>query len=224
MKSVIFPYIPELETHIANHDAEAIMSLLDASGERRTIESLNWGREYPYRPLSAFIAAHSGKHLCIDFFVRCNYLRAENFTNQSPVSEDSCVEFFVSPTCNNHYWNFEFNCIGAVNASHRSERRNPTRLTDGEIARIFRHSSCGTRPFCELEGLFSWNLLVVIPLDMIGVHFDGDPAKMLGNFYKCASATSAPHYLSWNPIYTPDPDFHRPEYFGEIILGGSRKE
>lgn len=220
MKSIRFPYLPNLEESIANHNVENIISTLDAFGERKTIESLNWSKRYPYHPLSAVFVAHTGRHLCIDFFVRCNYLRAENFTNQSPVSEDSCVEFFVSPTSDNHYWNFEFNCIGAVNASQRSERKNPTRLTDAEIERILRHSSCGNRPFCELEGLFSWNLLVVIPLDLIGVEFKGEDIKMRGNFYKCASATSAPHYLSWNPIRTPEPDFHRPEFFGEIILSG----
>lgn len=134
------------------------------------------------------------------------------------MSEDSCVEFFVSPTCDSHYWNFEFNCIGTANASHRYERPKPTRLTPEELARIRRFPSCGTRPFCELEGLFTWNLLVVIPLDLINVRFDGQPIEMKGNFYKCASATSAPHYLSWNPIISPTPDFHRPSDFGSIIL------
>ncbi|MDE6137165.1 MAG: hypothetical protein K2F97_06800, partial [Muribaculaceae bacterium] len=58
----------------------------------------------------------------------------------------------------------------------------------------------------------------VIPLDLIGVHYEGKPVEMRGNFYKCASATSQPHYLSWNPIDTPEPDFHRPEFFGKLIL------
>lgn len=217
--SVTIPYLPALDESLRTGDTDSILSLLEASGERITIESLNWKDEYPYHPLSVAVAAHSGENLYLDFFVRCNYLRAENFANQSPVSEDSCVEFFVSPTCDNHYWNFEFNCIGAVNASHRSERKNPTRLTDEEIARIMRHASCGTRPFCELEGLFSWNLLVVIPLSLMDVKWEGKPVEMRGNFYKCASATSAPHYLSWNPIKTEKPDFHRPEFFGTIVLG-----
>lgn len=212
------PYIPELDSLLESSDQEAIINMLDQNGERRTIGSLNWEKEYPYRPLAAVIAAHSGNALYLDFFVRCNYLRAENYEDQSPVSEDSCVEFFVSPTCDSHYWNFEFNCIGTANASHRYERPKPTRLTPEELARIRRFPSCGTRPFCELEGLFTWNVLVVIPLDLINVRFDGQPIEMKGNFYKCASATSAPHYLSWNPIISPTPDFHRPSDFGSIIL------
>ena len=41
---------------------------------------------------------------------------------------------------------------------------------------------------------------------------------MKGNFNKCASATSQPHYLSWAPIHTAEPDFHHPECFGGIVL------
>ncbi|MDE6332301.1 MAG: hypothetical protein K2L80_06835, partial [Muribaculaceae bacterium] len=129
-----------------------------------------------------------------------------------------CVEFFVEPRKGGEYWNFEFNCIGTVNASHRFSRPEPVRLTDDEIDRIRRYASCGSRPFRELEGIFTWNLLVVIPLDIIGVEYNGSPVEMRGNFYKCASAASQPHYLSWNPIDTPHPDFHQPDFFGDITL------
>lgn len=207
--------LPQLD---ALSSADAIINLLDEKAPRRTIESVNWRDQFPYEPLTTFTAAHSGKNIYIDFFVRCNFLRAENYTNQSPVSEDSCVEFFVEPKPGGEYWNFEFNCIGTVNASHRHRRPAPTRLTDAEIDRIRRYASCGTRPFRELEGMFTWNLLVVIPLDLIGLEYKGEPISMRGNFYKCASASSQPHYMSWNPIDTPKPDFHRPEFFGDITL------
>ena len=208
-------YIPELDKCST---ANEVLTLLESRAARHSIASLNWPEQFAYAPLTTFTAAHSGKYIIIDFFVRCNYLRAENYLPQSPVSQDSCVEFFVSPTCDNHYWNFEFNCIGTINASHRSERKNPTRLTEEELAKIKVVPSCGTRPFCEMEGIFSWNLLVAIPLDLIGVHYEGKPIEMKGNFYKCASATSAPHYLSWNPISSERPDFHRPDCFGAIVL------
>jgi hypothetical protein len=214
-KQLEVPLIAELDSLENPND---IVNCLDERAPRRTIESVNWEKVYPYRPLTTFTIAHSGKNIYIDFFVRCNYLRAENYENQSPVSADSCVEFFVEPTGELPYWNFEFNCIGAINASHRSERRSPVRLSDDELARIKRFPSCGTRPFRELEGLFTWNLLVVIPLDLMGVEYHGEPIAMRGNFYKCASAATQPHYMSWNPIETDKPDFHRPDFFGDIIL------
>lgn len=213
MRIINIPNLPELD----GMSADTIIGALEQSGTRDQINTLNW-REYPYAPLAGFTVAHSGTALYIDFFTRCNYLRAENYVNQSPVSQDSCVEFFVSPTCDNHYWNFEFNCIGTINASHRSERRNPTRLTEAELARVKRVPSCGTRPFREMEGMFAWNLLTVIPLDLIGVEYRGTPIIMNANFYKVASATGAPHYLTWNPVISDKPDFHRPQDFGRIIL------
>ena len=215
MHTLNVPYIPQLED-IDN--PEQIINLLDERGRRRQIDAVNWKSEYPYKPLSAFTVAHSGKKLYIDFFVRCNFLRAENYEDLSPVSEDSCVEFFVSPKSDGEYWNFEYNCIGTLNASVRTERNNPRRLTAEERARIMRYASCGSRPFRELEGMFTWNLLTAIPLDIIGVEYKGQPIEMSGNFYKCASATSMPHYMSWNPIESEKPDFHRPDCFGKIIL------
>lgn len=209
------PYLPLLE---AQESADGVRHLLDDKGCVSTISEVNWAAEYPYRPLTTFSVGHSGQSLYIDFLVRCNFLRAVNEADQSPVSQDSCVEFFVSPRSDGRYWNFEFNCIGAINASHRVERRNPTRLTSAELAMVRRYASCGDRPFCELEGLFVWSLLVVIPLELIGVEYKGEPVNMTGNFYKCASATSQPHYLSWNAVSAPRPDFHRPECFGDIIL------
>ncbi|WP_290078963.1 carbohydrate-binding family 9-like protein [uncultured Duncaniella sp.] len=41
---------------------------------------------------------------------------------------------------------------------------------------------------------------------------------MKGNFFKCASGTSQPHFLSWSPVRSKEPDFLRPESFGDIIL------
>lgn len=213
-KSLNVPCIEVLDTT----PIEEVASILEEYGERRTIQSLNWKKDFPYHPLTAFSIGHSKTHLYMDFFVRCNYLRAVNYENNSPVSQDSCVEFFVSPKCDEHYWNFEFNCIGTINASHRTERKNPTRLTSDELGRVKRYASCGNRPFNEIEGLFAWNLTIAIPFDLIGIDYNNTPVKIKGNFYKCASATSLPHYLSWNPIKTDKPDFHRPEFFGDITL------
>lgn len=213
MQTIHIPCLPQLDSL----SSDEVCTLLEQQGTRAHISCLNW-EQFPYAPLSTFTIAHSGTSIYIDFFTRCNYLRAENYADQSPVSQDSCVEVFISPTCDNHYWNFEFNCIGTINASHRSERNNPTRLTAAELARIKRVPSCGNRPFREMEGIFAWSLLVSIPLDLMDVKYQGKPLELAANFYKCASATSAPHYLSWNPIQSDVPNFHRTDCFGRIIL------
>lgn len=208
--------VPRLDILDSMTDANAIIATLDDSGARADISCVNWPEVSSYRPMAQATIGYTASAIYIDFLTRCNYLRAVNTADQSPVSQDSCVEFFIDPLDNGHYWNWEFNCIGAINASHRSERPNPTRLTSEELARVRRYPSCGTRPFHEIEGLFTWNLLVVIPLDLMGIDGDNMPDTVRANFYKCASATSEPHYLSWAPVEIEKPDFHRPEYFGVL--------
>ena len=36
------------------------------------------------------------------------------------------------------------------------------------------------------------------------------------NVYKCGDLLPVPHFISWNPITTESPDFHRPEFFGQM--------
>lgn len=213
-KSLEVSFISELD----DLSMEAVSDRMEQGTEKHSIECRNWAEEFPYHPITVFTIAYSRKYLYIDYFVRGNYLRAENYQNNTPVSEDSCVEFFLKTPRSDEYWNFEFNCIGTINASHRVTRENPTRLTDEQLAQIKRYASCGTKPFQEMEGLFAWNLVVAIPFDLIDVDTLLLPLKLKGNFYKCGSKTSLPHFLSWSPINTPTPDFHRSEFFGDIIL------
>lgn len=191
---------------------------LEQKAQKHFIDCRNWSERYPYHPLTIFTIARTGRYIYVDYFVRCNYLRAVNYTDNSPVADDSCVEFFLKVPGSDEYWNLEFNCIGTVNASHRVTRPAPTRLTGEEIASIKRYASCGTRPFEEMEGLFAWNLTVGVPLELVGLDPANLPEYIWGNFYKCAGKTGLPHFLSWSPIVAPEPDFHRPEFFGKLYL------
>ncbi|MFI3240330.1 MAG: carbohydrate-binding family 9-like protein [Bacteroidales bacterium] len=214
-KSLVIPYAPELdELHM-----EEIGRQMETYGRKSGINCNNWATSFPYEPLAAFLTAYSDNYIYVDFFVRGNYLKAENYTNNSPVSEDSCVEFFLRLPSSAEYWNFEFNCIGTINASHRERRDGAIRLTDEQLAMVKRYASCGTRPFHEMEGLFAWNLIIAIPFKLLGVNsVDEIPEYIEGNFYKCGSKTSSVHYLSWSPIGLEKPNFHCPEFFGTLNL------
>lgn len=213
-KSLTIPYFKDLDSI----ELEEVGNFLEQEAEKHIIDCRNWPEQFPYHPITVFMIARSDKYIYIDYFVRCNYLRAMNYTNNSPVSEDSCVEFFMNIPGNEEYWNFEFNCIGTTNASHRVTREHPIRLTDGQIAQIRRYASCGTRPFEEMEGLFAWELMIAIPFSLIGLDAAHLPSGLRGNFYKCGTKTASPHFLSWAPIATEKPDYHRPEFFGDLIF------
>ena len=69
-----------------------------------------------------------------------------------------------------------------------------------------------------MEGMFEWELTVKIPLNLMGLDPENLPDKIRANFYKCADDTDSMHFVSWSPIETENPDFHRPDFFGELYF------
>ncbi|MDD7342932.1 MAG: carbohydrate-binding family 9-like protein [Bacteroidales bacterium] len=192
---------------------------LDENLEHTRLDCVNWPEVHSYKPDCQVATAHSDKYLYVYFSVICQDLRAVNTANLSPVAQDSCVEFFMQVPGSDEYWNFEFNCIGTVNASHRVTRPNAVRLTDEQIAAIKRYASCGNEPFDEKHGTFCWDLTVAIPFSLVGIDPANKPSHIMGNFYKCADKTAHPHYVSWAPIALDKPNFHATQFFAPIVLG-----
>lgn len=215
MKRLIIPYIGqlnEIEIELANE-------LLEESGQRDTIEILNWANEYAYKPITYFNIARSNDSLFIKFSVYGSMLRAIYSNDQDPVYEDSCVDFFCMPVDAERYTNFEFNCIGTCKASSRKGRNEDlVPFSPEKMMTIKRFPSMGRRAFNEMEGMFEWELTVKIPFILMDIDPDHLPEKLLGNFYKCADGTDSPHYVTWSPVKTEKPDFHRPEFFGELYF------
>lgn len=204
--------LPELD----KMTLQQVGASLDAKVEHEVIDCVNWDEEFPYKPYTAFVIAASTTRLYVFFSVISKDLLAVNTVDLSPVASDSCVEFFMQVPGNAQYWNFEFNCIGTLNASHRSERNNPTRLTTEELGRVERYASCGSEPINEQDGLFCWDLTVAIPLELVGLNSANLPDYILGNFYKCSGKSAHRHYVSWSPIDDEKPNFHRPDCFGRL--------
>lgn len=176
----------------------------------------NWQEDFPYTPLTRFAIARSSTALVVHYACHDRELMALNTAPLGPVANENCVEIFLSLPGSDEYWNFEFNAIGTVNASHRRERPNPTRLTPQQIATIIRCPSLGTQPIALHEGDFHWTLTVTIPFALIGVDPQCPPPYLKANLYKCGAKLPTPHYLSWQPIDSDRPDFHRPDCFGRL--------
>lgn len=212
-KSLTIPRI----TNLDSMPLTVAVERLQQSGTVAKIDSVNWPEKHPLRPLSTVTLAHSGRSLYALFTVIAGETRAMTTANLGPVADDTCFEIFVKHPDSPRYWNYEFNILGTANISSRCERSNPTRFSAEGIGRIARLSSCNT-PHDTTPGLKAEWLMVKIPLDQIAVSGDSFPTLLEGNFYSCASAIDNPYYLSWNRIETPAPDFHRPEFFGHLIL------
>ncbi len=140
-------------------------------------------------------------------------VRAEYTEPLSPVWEDSCLEFFFRIRGAVNYFNFEINPNGCHCLQFGPDRNDRVNLVRGDAAEYF-----DIRTNRTPDG---WEVFYRIPLKFIrlfhpGYRFEGG---LQANLYKCGDKTAAPHYLSWNPVDTPSPDFHRPEFFAEIRFG-----
>ena len=144
------------------------------------------------------------------------FLKAEKTLTNQMVCEDSCVEFFISPDDDGVYYNIEFNAIGTCLLGTGTARENSTQANPEIVSRIRRLSSEGDRPFKEKEGEFDWTLTVAIPYEVFFHHSVRDlkGKTFRANFYKCGDNLKVPHYVTWNPVGTKNPDYHQPEYFG----------
>lgn len=170
-------------------------------------------KAFPYKPAVQFGIAHSGTEIFLKYVVEEKALRRETTTVNGPVWEDSCVEFFLSFD-NLGYYNFEFNCIGTPLVAFGSARANRTFLPVPLIKKII----CKAENHENASGNFHWELSVTIPIEVFQFHkidsLKGTIAH--ANFYKCGDLTPEPHFLCWNHIDSPTPDFHLPEFFGQL--------
>ena len=197
---------------------------LELSGARFDVTCVNWPETFPYAPFCSGRIARTQDALVVDFRVSGLDLRARNTEDNGRQWEDSCVEVFIKDPVKADYYNFEINALGKVLACCGPTREGRVRRPESEMKKILRFAQNDTLCHPEghapkdLEGIQSWRVGVVIPFGLIGLDPANLPHSIRANFYKCGDKTAHPHYLSWSPIDTPKPDFHRPDFFGELLL------
>jgi len=194
---------------------DEISEKLDSLNTRNQVDEVNW-KDFSYKPDVGFTIAYTGKEILLKYYVTEDWFKAEKTESNQMVCEDSCVEFFVSPADDRIYYNLEFNGIGTCLLGSGTGRENSTRADPEIISRIRRKTSVGEKSLSERNGEFSWTITMAIPLN---VFFHHEITELKGrvfraNFYKCGDKLSVPHYVTWNPVATKTPDYHRPEFFG----------
>lgn len=190
---------------------------LDDLRAEHAIDCVNWPEKFPYAPQVRFGIGHTGREILLRFEVREEAVRAVAATDNGPVWQDSCVEFFISLD-GTWYYNFEFNCVGTKLLGYRKIRPEFTHGSPEIMDSIAVRPSLGSEPIALREGDIRWSLEASIP---VSAFFRDEIRDLSGlvaraNFYKCGDALPTPHFLSWSPIDAPDPDFHLPAFFGEI--------
>ena len=180
------------------------------------IECANWPEKFPYKPEVKVDVAHDADSLFLEFEVREEWSCALA-DEMGSVWEDSCVEFFFDPDGKGEYYNLECSCTGWIYLCKGTGRCGRIPLDDTALKSIKRRCTLPQEAFGLLGERTQWELWLDVPASVFGLEsFEGLRAR--GNFYKCADASPFRHYLSYAPIATPKPDFHRPEFFETILF------
>lgn len=214
IKRIKVPVIEGLE----NMGLQELDLVMEEKAAKFAVCENNWPKDAPYVPDCNGSVARTKTHLAVMYHVRGLDLRATEMEDNGHSWEDSCCEFFVSDPFDGTYYNFELTCAGSLLGAKGSGRSNREFRDPTLLKRVIRHSSLERKPMVVNGQIFGWTVAMLIPFDLIGIDPDNLPVSVRGNFYKCGDLTAHPHFLSWNPVGVPKPDFHRPDFFGEIIL------
>jgi hypothetical protein len=137
---------------------------------------------------------------------------------------DSAVEFFatVEPDQGPHYFNLEMNCCGVPLLGFGPERRPRIAIDPAKASRIRIATSVTTPTKDESPSDNGWWAAAALDFDFLS-EFTGraiapkSGARWLANFFRCGGKTDG-QFACWNPIGWERPDFHRPEFFGELLF------
>ena len=180
------------------------------------VNTWRWGKDYT--PVCPFRAVHTDDSLIIS--LRCYEKEpyAAVTKKNGYVCNDSCLEFFFSPSEDNSegYFNFEVNA-------------NPTYLfgfnpvggkeeyIEWDDSEYDLKSTTGK----DENGDF-WQIDFTLPYALIKKYVPEASLEsgsiMRGNVYKCGKHGQIEHYGTWSPVETDGPNFHKPEFYGKFII------
>lgn len=176
------------------------------------IDSYVWGGEGTYMPEARAYVTWNEEGLQVLLCAMEKEISVEATEFNGEVYRDSCLEFFVQPFEDDpRYLNIETNAGGAALIGfgpNREQRERLPEMPEGMNLRASRHRGGW------------WAVAYTVPASLLKQLYGRTPApgsRMRGNFYKC-DETIHPHFGSWAPIAHFRPDFHRPEWFGELTL------
>ncbi|WP_164108221.1 MULTISPECIES: carbohydrate-binding family 9-like protein [Sphingobacterium] len=189
---------------------------LEAAFEKLTwnaIDQCPWESEFPYRPEAEFQMAHAEKYIYIHYKVKEEFVKGQYIRPNENVWEDSCVEFFLSLDQKQTYYNFEFNVLATGLIGYGpAEKSQRNRLDDVVVETVDARVQV-----VKKGGAKVWENYLVIPKDIFGeIPYSGKTYH--ANFYKCGDGLPDPHFMAWNNIANATPNFHLPEFFGELFF------
>ena len=183
------------------------------------------GWRMDFRPETTVRICYNDEYLYIIYRVEDNFIRCLTNKTNGEVWKDSCVEFFFSPLDSKprSYFNLEINCGGAIRLGYqRVPRIDNLLVTEEDIKEIKVFHSLPEKIEREIVSPREWFVEAALPIAMLEhyaqIMVPRSGIKWKANLYKCAENNSHPHWLSWTKIESTSPNFHLPEFFGEITF------
>jgi Domain of unknown function (DUF1083). len=186
----------------------------------KAIEIANYMGEIPlFLPRTEVKMMYTDESLLIIFRVHDRYVRSRIRKFNGPVYEDSCVEFFFSPdaTRPEEYFDLEMNCGGTPLICYVPNKKE---FTTEDIEKISIAHSMPAVVDPEIKEPVTWTIECKIPFKVLEKFSNlvrpSAGACWRGNFFKTASKTSNPHYVTWAIVKSSKPNFHLPQFFGKL--------
>ena len=165
------------------------------------------------KPRVRLFLAHNGASLFVKFQIFEANPAAVYAEDDCPVYKDSAAEFFLKPfSDDSRYINIEINSKGAAVFGIGSGKTARTPITSayksflGISAELFKRY---------------WTVSFAVPFGLLAeIYGRAVTAEniMRANFYKCGDETPYPHYGMLFEVDNSFPEFHLPEFFGELRL------
>ncbi|MBU2871659.1 carbohydrate-binding family 9-like protein [Colwellia sp. E2M01] len=160
--------------------------------------------------------------LFIQFIAQDKYSFAKQTQlNNMLICEDSCVEFFFSPSgiLGSTYINLEVNCCGTLHIAYGASRDERQFISSELAKQIICKTSLNSTTKVESPADKTWTVELALPFTVIkeltGENINKE--QWYANFYRCGGNIEA-QYAVWNKVEVKAPDYHKPEYFGQLCF------
>ena len=159
-------------------------------------------------------------NLYVSWYCHDRHISASVTERHGPVSNDDCVEIFLSPNPANvrNYYTFEINVIGTMLNRCKTDWWTGPPTWEPEGVR-YRTSLFSSVPKRETPGDDHWTVELAIPFRNFvrdAAHVPPKPGDTWHlNMYRTGGVTNR-QGSSWSPIPPPSHTFHTPEAFGRV--------
>ena len=163
----------------------------------------------------------------VQFLCDDKHIYADHTEVNSSVCRDSCVEFFAQPIpqVDQRYFNLEINCCGNFFLGWgKNVQEISSHFVDPELSSKYLKIAASVAGPTKQESPEDngWSVVVEIPFELLSWLSGRKIQPTSGtiwraNFYRCGGKMD-PQYACWNRVDTPSPDYHCPEFFGELVF------